>query len=77
MSKGLTRASSCVIILDMATATPKQVWLIKKLGREQGFLVDDECDGAHVLGLVDRQHWASLRVFEASRLIELLKERQR
>ncbi len=57
-------------------ASDKQVWLIKKLGREQGFLVEDERDMAHVLHLVGRSHWASLKGYEASRLIGILKERQ-
>lgn len=58
-------------------ATDRQVWLIKKLGRELGLPVDgDAVDMNHVLpistfGRVG--HWASLGVIEASQAIERLK----
>jgi len=56
-------------------ASDKQIAYIKALGRAQGFLVGDEADMAHVLSLIGRSHWASLKSYEASRLISLLKER--
>jgi len=57
-----------------ARATDKQIWLIKKLGRELGFTVDGDAeDMSHVLTLTTREHWASLPVYEASNLINKLK----
>jgi hypothetical protein len=59
----------------MTRATEKQIWLIKKFGREIGNTVDgDAKELGHVLHRVGREHWASLRVYEASHLIKLLKE---